>query len=107
MKFITMVSISVAALVFVPLASVDAAEREARAGSRAVTLKIEKMACGSCAKRIANILEDIEGVKSAEVSFDSRGAVVDYDPSKVTAQQLADAVNEAGFKASVAEPSAR
>lgn len=40
------------------------------------------------------VLTKVNGVKSATVSFEKKNAVVTYDPSKVTAQKIASAVEE-------------
>lgn len=69
--------------------------------TKSVTLRVEKMACSACAARVTKVLQQLDGVKSANVDLKAKGAVVEYDPAKVTPQQLVDAVNEAGFSASL------
>ena len=46
-------------------------------------------------------MERLQGVKRAEVSFQAAEAMVEFDPSQVTVDQMVDAVNRAGFKATV------
>ena len=46
-------------------------------------------------------LRKLDGVKDAKVSFADKQAVVEYAPSKVTPERLADAVNKLGYKASL------
>lgn len=52
------------------------------------------MTCGSCEIAVKRVLTKVNGVKSATVSFEKKNAVVTYDPSKVTAQKIASAVEE-------------
>jgi Cu/Ag efflux protein CusF len=51
-------------------------------------------------------LERLDGVVQAEVSFEEKAATVQYDPSKVTPEQMISAVNGIGFRASLQEPRA-
>lgn len=49
----------------------------------------------------------IDGVVSAEVSYDDAVAVVRYLPERATPQQMIDAVDTAGFAASRLEDDGR
>ncbi len=69
--------------------------------TKSVTLRVEKMACSACAARVTKVLQQLDGVKDAKVDLKAKGAVVDYDPARVSPQQLVDAVNDAGFRASL------
>lgn len=62
-------------------------------------IQIEGMTCGGCAASVHEALAEREGVKSVEVSFEKKQAIVKYDPAKVTPGQLAEVINETGFKA--------
>ncbi len=64
------------------------------ASEATTTLKINGMTCTSCETTIQLVLEKTPGVNSAAVSFDRGEAVVKYDPSKVTPEQLTQSVNE-------------
>src|SRR5216684_5999448 len=66
-----------------------------------VTLRIEKMVCSACAARVTKVLQQLDGVRDARVDLKAKGAVVEYDPARVTPEQLVDAVNDAGFRASL------
>jgi copper chaperone len=63
------------------------------------TIQVEGMTCGGCAASVHQALATREGVKSVEVSSEKKQAIVTYDPAKVTPKQLADAINQTGFKA--------
>jgi copper chaperone CopZ len=45
------------------------------------------------------VLERLEGVHNAEVSFQAQQAVVTYEPEQVTVQQMIGAVGRSGFEA--------
>jgi len=64
-----------------------------------VTIQVEGMTCGGCAVSVQQALAKREGVKSVEVSFEKKQAIVKYDPAKLTPQQLAEVINQTGFKA--------
>ncbi len=66
-----------------------------------VTLKVEGMTCASCAFTVRTVLKKLEGVKGAKVSKAENRAVVDFDPATVTPQQMIDAINKAGYRASL------
>jgi Cu/Ag efflux protein CusF len=51
-------------------------------------------------------LERLDGVVRADVSFEEKAATVQYNPAKVTPEQMIEAINSIGFRASLWEPSA-
>jgi copper chaperone len=63
-----------------------------------VRLAISGMSCGGCARSVGNVLNALDGVTKAEVSLDQHCAVVDYDPGKVSVDQLRQAIEEAGYE---------
>ena len=69
-------------------------------------LPITGMTCASCAVRIEKRLNKIEGV-SATVNYATENASVIYDPSRIAAQDLVDAVEGAGYHASLPAASPR
>ena len=60
-------------------------------------LKVEGMTCGGCVASVKRVLEALPGVASATVTLDPARARVDYDPARVKAEALHDAVRAAGF----------
>jgi len=50
---------------------------------------------------VKKALEGLKGVSRAEVSFRAKEARVSFDPALVTVDQLIEAVNGAGFRASL------
>src|SRR5574344_1087895 len=53
--------------------------------------------CAGCAARAEQILSSQKGVARASVNFASLSAVVDYNPSEVSPQNLQKAVREGGY----------
>jgi len=49
---------------------------------------------------VKRALEGLKGVQRAEVSFRYKQARVTFDPGQVSVDQLIDAVNRLGFRAS-------
>lgn len=66
-----------------------------------VTLSIEGMTCGGCAVSARKVLTRLDGVRSAEVSYENQRAVVTYDASKVTIEQMIAAIKTLEYKATV------
>ena len=58
---------------------------------------IEGLGCAACVLRVENALRKVEGVEAVSVSLASNTAQVDYDPGRVTPEQLRLAVQEAGY----------
>jgi copper chaperone len=63
-------------------------------------LKVKGMSCGGCVNSVTGVLSALPGVSRAEVSLEKGEAVVDYDSSQVTREQMAGAIDDAGFEAS-------
>lgn len=66
-----------------------------------VTLRIEGMTCGGCTLATRKVLERLDGVTKAEVSYEQKTAVVIYDPAKVSTAQLIQAVATLKYTATV------
>lgn len=63
------------------------------------TFLIEGMHCGACSTGIELILSNTEGIKSAKVSYETKKAEVEYDDTKISADDVINAVADAGFQA--------
>lgn len=61
-----------------------------------ITLQIDGWTCASCEKGIRRALEAVPGVSRVDVSYARGGAVVEVEPSRVTGEQLVQAVARAG-----------
>ena len=65
---------------------------------RTTTVPVNGMICQVCAGTVKNALKKVDGVQTAEISLEKRTAVIQYDEHRVTADRLARAIQEAGFK---------
>lgn len=61
------------------------------------TLPVIGMACASCSAHVERELSSLHGVLSASVSLASRTALIDYDPSAITLEEMKAAINGIGF----------
>ncbi len=63
------------------------------------TLKITGMSCAHCVRAVKEALEQVDGVRSAEVDLGAGRAQVEYDETRVTPRQLVGAVMDEGYTA--------
>lgn len=61
-------------------------------------VKIPSMDCAACALNIQSVLKKQAGVVSAQVSFDTKDAVVRYDATKLSPEKIIAAIDQTGFK---------
>lgn len=73
----------------------------AAAAADTVTLKIEGMTCAGCTIATRKVLERLDGVQKADVSYERKLAIVTYDPAKVTTRQMIAAVATLDYTATV------
>ncbi len=64
-----------------------------------LTLSITGMSCGHCVSAVSTALKGLEGIVAADVRIGS--ATVDYDDAKLSPAQVAQAVTEEGYVATV------
>lgn len=65
--------------------------------TRKETLIVSGMHCATCAVTLEKVLKNVEGVKSASVNLGAEQAAVEYDPARVSAASLQQAVTGAGY----------
>jgi P-type Cu+ transporter len=73
---------------------------EAREPDARVDLALEGMTCAACANRIERKLNKLDGVE-ASVNYATEQAAVRFDPTRVSVGELLDAVEAAGYRASL------
>ncbi len=83
-------------LVFLP-----AAFAGADSSTETAVLQVDGMTCGSCAAGIQTVLGNLDGVQTADVSFDKGQAIVRFDPERVSLEALSEAIQGLGYEASV------
>ena len=62
-----------------------------------IQIPVDQMSCAVCAARVEKALGEVPGVSTAVVNFATERAQVSYDPAKVGAGELVDAVRAAGY----------
>ncbi len=62
------------------------------------TYLVEGMTCSGCERTVQKVVGNIEGVKSSRADLASSTLSIEYDPSKVTIDNIRSAVNKVGYK---------
>ncbi len=62
-----------------------------------LTFRIPDIQCVGCTRRITNVLERLDGVRSANVTVDDKSAQVDYDAEAADFEEMKQAVEKAGY----------
>ncbi|MBQ3100805.1 MAG: heavy-metal-associated domain-containing protein [Clostridia bacterium] len=60
-------------------------------------IDIDGMSCPHCVKRVQDTLNALKGVKKAKVDLASKSADVSYVESKISRDEIVNAVNHLGF----------
>ncbi|HHW30278.1 MAG TPA: copper-translocating P-type ATPase [Clostridiaceae bacterium] len=63
------------------------------------TLKIEGMTCAACAKAVERAAKKLDGVAEASVNLATEKLSVKYDESKVSVEDIQNAISKAGYNA--------
>ncbi len=61
-----------------------------------INLDIKGMHCGMCANGIQMMLSVKGGIEKAEISWDAKKGVVEYDPEKITVEEILKTVASTG-----------
>jgi copper ion binding protein len=61
-------------------------------------IAIEGMSCASCVARIKSKVRSLAGVKTVEVSLETRRAKVSYDPQKITVDEIRKQIENLGYR---------
>lgn len=69
--------------------------------AKTATLDVPSMFCSLCQISVRKALERVPGVIEAKADNSLKRADVKYDPDKVSAEGLAEALTKAGFPATV------
>ena len=81
----------------IPVAAADG-------NSAVLKVKIPSMDCAACALNIQSVLKKQIGVHQAQVTFDTKEAVVRYDTTKLSPEKIIAAIDQTGFKAEPTTP---
>jgi len=63
------------------------------------TFKVPDMTCSNCAMKIESLEDDLDGVKEVNASYHRLEMVIEYDESKLTDEQIIEAVKKKGYQA--------
>ena len=63
------------------------------------TINIEGMSCPHCVKRVQDTVSALKGVKKAKVDLATKSATVSFVESKISRDDIVNAVNALGFSA--------
>jgi copper chaperone CopZ len=86
--------VSILLLIAVSLAAADKS-------AASVTLTVSGMHCEGCASGITAMLKRTEGVVKADVSYEERRAIVDYDAAKTSPEKIVEVIEKLGYKAAI------
>ncbi len=102
MAFLTTVALSgVSAISLLSVAQADnSAKVQTVSTEKTVKFTVEKMTCAMCPVTVRKAMEQIEGVKSVVVDYDTKTATVVFDPAVATSAQIGAASTNVGYPAS-------
>ena len=61
------------------------------------TIPVIGMACASCSANVERKLNSLDGIQQASVSLPGRSALVDYDPARISLEDMKRAINGIGY----------
>ncbi|HSW35474.1 MAG TPA: heavy metal-associated domain-containing protein [Candidatus Limnocylindrales bacterium] len=67
-----------------------------------IKLLIKGMGCASCARNIENILQESDGIKQVLVDLAAGKADVEFDPEKISTEQILSKIEDAGYQGELA-----
>jgi copper chaperone CopZ len=59
---------------------------------------VQGMTCSGCERTVSRVVGNLEGVKTAKADLTSATVSIEYDPGKVTIDQIKNAINGVGYK---------
>ncbi|MGG0658162.1 copper chaperone CopZ [Rummeliibacillus pycnus] len=62
-----------------------------------IQLKVEGMSCGHCVKAVENGVGELNGVETINVNLEQGLVDVAFDKSKVTTDNIKEAIEEEGY----------
>lgn len=62
-----------------------------------ITLDVKGMTCGHCKVAVNGALSDLDGVQKVDVNLETGKVNVEFDSSKVSLEQMKEAVEDQGY----------
>ena len=63
------------------------------------TFHVSDMSCSNCAMKLESLEDSLDGVKEVNASYHKLTMVIEYDETKLTAEQIVEAVKRKGYTA--------
>jgi mercuric ion transport protein len=79
--------------------AMPAASLEESGANKTVIIEVDGMTCAGCEPHINETLKKLNGVVSAEASYQNKNVKVVFNPKQITLEQIKKAINEIGYKA--------
>ncbi|KAB5584824.1 E1-E2 ATPase-domain-containing protein [Coniochaeta sp. 2T2.1] len=73
----------------------------AKPAAATTTVAIEGMTCGACTSAVEGGFKDLDGVLRFNISLLAERAVITHDPAKLSADQIAEIIEDRGFDVKV------
>ncbi|KAF4548448.1 E1-E2 ATPase-like protein 5 [Elsinoe fawcettii] len=70
-------------------------------GTKTTTVAIEGMTCGACTSAVEGGFKDLPGLIRFNISLLAERAVITHDPTVLTAEKIAEIIDDRGFDATV------
>jgi copper chaperone CopZ len=83
------------------LAAEPSPKGAAQADLKTIVIPVEGMVCFACAATVKKAVQSLGGVVDVEVSLEKRTAKVTYAADKLSADRIAAAINQAGYRAAL------
>ncbi len=72
-------------------------ERQGRSGATELVLGVPDMDCATCARRITDRLEHLDGIEGVETRIVSKDLRVNFDPDRTTKGTIEEAIRSLGY----------
>ena len=86
-------------LVAIQIAPAAAQTASAQAELQTVMFDVEKMTCATCPITVRLAMEAVDGVRSVEIDFEAKTAIVVFDPAIASPASIGSASTNAGYPA--------
>ncbi|KAL2180169.1 E1-E2 ATPase-domain-containing protein [Thermothelomyces heterothallicus CBS 202.75] len=86
-----------------PRASFGGHPSDSGPATMVTTVGIKGMTCGACTSAVEGGFKDVAGVKHFSISLLAERAVIEHDPSLLTAEAICEIIEDRGFDAEVLE----
>lgn len=62
-----------------------------------ITVKAPDISCGNCVAHVEKDISALEGVSAVKAEVDSKLVTITYDEARLSRDQIAEAMDEAGY----------